>query len=59
MRLNVFTNNSNAVGVDECFMADLVDGCNPHEYEEDGIEVCLCDFSEQVHVYGLRVEEEK
>ncbi|XP_022031184.1 uncharacterized protein LOC110932135 [Helianthus annuus] len=58
MRLNIFTNNSDAVGVDECFMADLVDGCNPHEYEEDGIDICLCDFSEQVHACALGVEEE-
>ncbi|XP_035832816.1 uncharacterized protein LOC118481713 [Helianthus annuus] len=26
----------------------LVDGCNPHEYEEDGIDICLCYFFEQV-----------
>ncbi|XP_022018981.1 uncharacterized protein LOC110919008 [Helianthus annuus] len=38
---------------------DLVDGCNPHEYEEDGIDICLCDFSEQVHACALGVEEEK
>ncbi|XP_035830053.1 uncharacterized protein LOC118479572 [Helianthus annuus] len=38
---------------------DLVDRCNPHEYEEEGMDVCLCDFSEQVHAYALRVEEEK
>ncbi|KAF5766008.1 putative nucleotidyltransferase, Ribonuclease H [Helianthus annuus] len=37
---------------------DIVDGCNPHEYEEDGLDICLCDFSEQVHAYALRVEEE-
>ncbi|KAJ0623954.1 putative retrotransposon gag domain, aspartic peptidase domain superfamily [Helianthus annuus] len=59
IRLNVFTNNANDVGVDECFMADLVDGCNPYEYEEDGIDICLCDFSEQVHACALAVEEEK
>ncbi|XP_021995954.1 uncharacterized protein LOC110893144 [Helianthus annuus] len=38
---------------------DLVDGCNPHEYEEDGMDVCWCDFSEQVHAWALRAEEEK
>ncbi|KAI3828025.1 hypothetical protein L1987_02115 [Smallanthus sonchifolius] len=57
MRLNVFTNVSNSLGGDECFMADLVDRCDPHEYEEDVLETCVCDFSEQVHVCALRMEE--
>ncbi|KAI3725182.1 hypothetical protein L1987_64960 [Smallanthus sonchifolius] len=59
MRLNVFTNVSNSLGGDECFMADLVDRCDPHEYEEDVLETCVCDFSEQVQVCALRMEEKK
>ncbi|KAI3824039.1 hypothetical protein L1987_05486 [Smallanthus sonchifolius] len=43
MRLNVFTNVSNSLGGDECFMADLVDRCDPHEYEEDVLETCVWD----------------
>jgi hypothetical protein len=59
MRLNVFTNASNSFSGDECFMADLVDGCESHEYDEDVLETCVCDFSEQVHACALRVEEQK
>ncbi|KAI3815454.1 hypothetical protein L1987_15122 [Smallanthus sonchifolius] len=59
MRLNVFTNVSNSLGGDECFMADLVDRCDPHEYEEDVLKTCVCDFSEQVQVCALRMEEIK
>ncbi|KAI3806608.1 hypothetical protein L1987_22518 [Smallanthus sonchifolius] len=58
-RLNVFTNVSNSLGGDECFMADLVDRCDPHEYEEDVLETCVCDFSEQVQICALRMEEKK
>ncbi|XP_076883231.1 uncharacterized protein LOC143531934 [Bidens hawaiensis] len=46
MRLNVFTNGSNSLCDDECFMAYIVDRCEPHEYEEDALETCICDFSE-------------
>ncbi|XP_035837230.1 uncharacterized protein LOC110893213 [Helianthus annuus] len=59
MRLNVYTNNSNSIGVDECFMADLVDGCDLYEYEEDSVDTCFCDFSKQVHACALRVKEKE
>ncbi|XP_076902013.1 uncharacterized protein LOC143556625 [Bidens hawaiensis] len=35
MRLNVFTNVVNSLASEECFMADIIDGCVPHEYEEE------------------------
>ncbi|KAI3670822.1 hypothetical protein L1987_87464 [Smallanthus sonchifolius] len=38
---------------------NLVDRCDPHEYEEDVLETCVCDFSEQVQVCALRMEEKK
>ncbi|XP_076935011.1 uncharacterized protein LOC143601506 [Bidens hawaiensis] len=57
MRLNVFTNGSNALCGDECFIADIVDTCEPHDYEDDALEACVCDFSEQVHLCALRMEE--
>ncbi|KAJ0556829.1 putative aspartic peptidase domain superfamily, reverse transcriptase/Diguanylate cyclase [Helianthus annuus] len=59
MRLNVFTNRSNSFGGDECFLADIIDGCEPHEYEEDMLEPCVCDCSLQVHVCALRMEEKE
>ncbi|XP_076894295.1 uncharacterized protein LOC143546524 [Bidens hawaiensis] len=59
MHLNVFTNVSNSLASEECFMADVIDGCVPHEYEEDILEVCVCDDSEQVHICALGLEERK
>ncbi|XP_076929188.1 uncharacterized protein LOC143593442 [Bidens hawaiensis] len=57
MRLNLFTNVSNSLASEECFMADIIDGCVPHEYEEGMLDVCVCDDSEQVHIYALELEE--
>ncbi|XP_076882208.1 uncharacterized protein LOC143530601 [Bidens hawaiensis] len=59
MCLNVFTNISNSLASEECFMADIIDGCVPNEYEEGMLDVCVCDDSEQVHIYALDVEETK
>ncbi|XP_076897862.1 uncharacterized protein LOC143551281 [Bidens hawaiensis] len=59
MRLNVFTNVSNSLASEECFMADIIDGCVPHEYEEGMLDVCVCDDSEQVHICALELEERK
>ncbi|XP_076942179.1 uncharacterized protein LOC143611971 [Bidens hawaiensis] len=59
MHLNVFTNVANPLSGEECFLADFVDHCNPHEYDEDCMEACICDDSEQVHVSALRMEEHK
>ncbi|XP_076934448.1 uncharacterized protein LOC143600725, partial [Bidens hawaiensis] len=38
---------------------DIIDGCVPHEYEEGMLDVCVCDDSEQVHIYALELEERK
>ncbi|XP_076951355.1 uncharacterized protein LOC143624669 [Bidens hawaiensis] len=59
MRLNVFTNVANSLSGEECFLADVVDHYNPHEYDEDFMKSCICDDSEQVHVCALRMEEHK
>ncbi|XP_076897119.1 uncharacterized protein LOC143550337 [Bidens hawaiensis] len=59
MRLNVFTNVANSLASEECFMADIINGCVPHEYEEGMLDVCVCDDSEQVHICALELEEKK
>ncbi|XP_076960322.1 uncharacterized protein LOC143636672 [Bidens hawaiensis] len=59
MCLNVFTNVSNSLASEEYFMADIIDGCVPHEYEEGMLDVCVCDDSEQVHICALYLEERK
>ncbi|XP_076911444.1 uncharacterized protein LOC143569404 [Bidens hawaiensis] len=59
MRLNVFTNVANSLASEECFMAYIIDGCVPHEYEEGMLDVCVCDESEQVHICELELEEKK
>ncbi|XP_076954057.1 uncharacterized protein LOC143628318 [Bidens hawaiensis] len=38
LRLNVFSNVSNPLVCNECFTAEIIDGLNPHENEEDVIE---------------------
>ncbi|XP_076890925.1 uncharacterized protein LOC143542148 [Bidens hawaiensis] len=59
MHLNVFTNVANSLASEECFVADIIDGCVPHEYEEGMLDVCVCDDSEQVHICALELEERK
>ncbi|XP_022030413.1 uncharacterized protein LOC110931324 [Helianthus annuus] len=59
MRLNVFTHGSSSFGGDECFLADIIDGCDPHEYEEDMLEPCVYACSLQVHMCALRLEEKE
>ncbi|XP_022030416.1 uncharacterized protein LOC110931326 [Helianthus annuus] len=59
MRLNVFTHGSSSFGGDECFLADIIDGCDPHEYEEDMLEPCVYDCSLQVYMCALRLEEKE
>jgi hypothetical protein len=50
VRLNVFFNTSNSLASDDCFMADIIDGCHPHPNEEDITETCvLCDKKELEH----------
>ncbi|KAD2392836.1 hypothetical protein E3N88_39813 [Mikania micrantha] len=44
LRLNVFSHTSNPLVNDECFMADIIDGCHSHENVNDTTELCvLCD----------------
>ncbi|XP_076895280.1 uncharacterized protein LOC143547847 [Bidens hawaiensis] len=59
MHLNVFTNVAISLASEACFMADIIDGCVPHEYEEGMLDVCVCDDSEQVHICALELEEKK
>ncbi|XP_076935939.1 uncharacterized protein LOC143602843 [Bidens hawaiensis] len=58
LRLNVFSNVSNPLVSDECFAADVIDGLNPHESEEDATEECVICCRESVeHVLKLKDEE--
>nr|XP_043629802.1 uncharacterized protein LOC122601095 [Erigeron canadensis] len=41
IRLNVFASVPNPVVSDECFMADVIDECIPHENEEDTRDTCV------------------
>jgi hypothetical protein len=61
MRLfNVFSNDSSAVQVSECFMLEEVEICEPHEEDDEMLETCsFCDNKEQVHAGELRVEEQQ
>ncbi|XP_021991207.1 uncharacterized protein LOC110887963 [Helianthus annuus] len=44
VRLNAFARASDSLVNDECFMADIIDGCYPHESGECTIETCfVCD----------------
>ncbi|XP_021992121.1 uncharacterized protein LOC110888932 [Helianthus annuus] len=44
VRLNAFSRASDSLVNDECFMADIIDGCYPHESGECTIETCfVCD----------------
>ncbi|XP_076886644.1 uncharacterized protein LOC143536581 [Bidens hawaiensis] len=59
MSLNVFTNVANSLASEDCFMADIIDWCVPHEYQEGMLDVCVCDDSEQVRSCALELEEKK
>ncbi|XP_076900495.1 uncharacterized protein LOC143554675 [Bidens hawaiensis] len=41
LRLNVFSNMSNPLVSDECFVAEVIDGLNPYESEDDATEECV------------------
>ena len=58
LRLNVFASVPNPVVSDECFMADIIDECIPHENEEDTRETCaLFDRLIMEHSEALKKEE--
>ncbi|XP_076925501.1 uncharacterized protein LOC143588365 [Bidens hawaiensis] len=58
LRLNVFSNVSNPLVSDECFAAEIIDGLNPHENEEDATEECvICCRSTVEHSHQLKEEE--
>ncbi|XP_076958465.1 uncharacterized protein LOC143634196 [Bidens hawaiensis] len=48
LRLNVFSNVSNPLVNDECFAAEVIDGLNPHESEDDATEDCAICYRKQV-----------
>ncbi|XP_022042382.1 uncharacterized protein LOC110945050 [Helianthus annuus] len=59
VRLNVFSNVSDMFQSDECFMADVIDGCYPH-VEDEMLEFCLfCDRIEENHMCDLEEEVQK
>ncbi|KAJ0465579.1 putative nucleotidyltransferase, Ribonuclease H [Helianthus annuus] len=59
VRLNVFSNVSDMFQGDECFMADIIDGCDPH-VEDEMPECCLfCDRVEENHMCDLEEEVRK
>ncbi|XP_076953567.1 uncharacterized protein LOC143627680 [Bidens hawaiensis] len=53
LRLNVFSNVSNSLVSDECFAAEVINGLNPHESEEDATEECA------ICCYALLLQEEE
>ncbi|XP_076954101.1 uncharacterized protein LOC143628373 [Bidens hawaiensis] len=56
--LNVFSNVSNPLLSDKCFAAEVIDGLNLHESEEDTTEECVICCRESVeHVLQLKEEE--
>ncbi|XP_076896380.1 uncharacterized protein LOC143549359 [Bidens hawaiensis] len=56
--LNVFSNVSTPLVSDECFAAEVIDGLNPHENEEDATEECVtCCRKTVEHVLQLQEEE--
>ncbi|XP_076926552.1 uncharacterized protein LOC143589764 [Bidens hawaiensis] len=58
LRLNVFSNVSNALVSDECFAAEVIDGLNPHESGDDATEECaICCRKTVEHVLQLQEEE--
>ncbi|XP_076908834.1 uncharacterized protein LOC143565874 [Bidens hawaiensis] len=58
LRLNVFSNVSNPLVSDECFAADIIDGLNPHENEEDATKECvICCRTTVEHSHQLEKEE--
>ncbi|XP_076886120.1 uncharacterized protein LOC143535868 [Bidens hawaiensis] len=60
LRLNVFSNVSNPLVSDECFAADIIDGLNPHENEEDTTEECvICCRTAVEHSHQLEKEEKE
>ena len=59
VRLNVFSNVTDMFQSDECFMADIIDGCDPH-VEDEMPECCLfCDRVEENHMCDLEEEVRK
>ncbi|KAI3809399.1 hypothetical protein L1987_25371 [Smallanthus sonchifolius] len=58
LRLNIFSRIFNAPIIDKCFMADVVDRCNPHENEGESMEPCVvCDRKEAGHKQELKEAE--
>ncbi|XP_022032457.1 uncharacterized protein LOC110933547 [Helianthus annuus] len=59
VRLNMFSNVSDMFSSDECFMADIINGCHPH-VEDEMFEFCLlCDKIEENHMCDLEEEVQK
>ncbi|KAD3066772.1 hypothetical protein E3N88_34652 [Mikania micrantha] len=60
LQLNVFSNIANSRVNDECFMADIVDGCLSHESGGNTIEMCFaCDRDELSMVEDMEEEDRK
>ncbi|XP_076954627.1 uncharacterized protein LOC143629164 [Bidens hawaiensis] len=60
LRLNVFSNVSNPLVSDECFAAEVIDGLNPHESDDDAIEECdICCRKAVEHVLQLQEKEKE
>ncbi|XP_076956353.1 uncharacterized protein LOC143631473 [Bidens hawaiensis] len=60
LRLNVFSNVSNPLVSNECFAADIIDGLNPHENEEDATEeYVICCKTLVEHSHQLEKEEKE
>ncbi|XP_076932969.1 uncharacterized protein LOC143598703 [Bidens hawaiensis] len=60
LRLNAFSNVSNSLVSDECFPADIIDGLNHHENEEDATEECvICCRTVVEHSHQLEKEEKE
>ncbi|KAD5961340.1 hypothetical protein E3N88_12813 [Mikania micrantha] len=60
LQLNVFSNIANSRVNDECFMADIVDGCLSHESGGDTKEMCFaCDRDELSMVKDMVEEDRK
>ncbi|KAD7478568.1 hypothetical protein E3N88_01704 [Mikania micrantha] len=60
LQLNVFSNIANSRVNDECFMADIVDGCLSHESGGNTIGMCFaCDRDELSMVKDMEEEDRK
>ncbi|XP_076948287.1 uncharacterized protein LOC143620479 [Bidens hawaiensis] len=58
LQLNVFSNVSNPLVSDEYFAAEVIDGLNPHESEDDATEECaICCRKTVEHILQLQEEE--